>query len=62
MEGFDFLGFRIQRQLKRGSGKLTVYTKPSKTSLARVKAKVKAATRRGYNQSLARSLTRSASV
>jgi RNA-directed DNA polymerase len=52
-EGFDFLGFRIQRQPKRGSGKPTVYTYPSKTSLARVKAKVRAATRQGYNQSLA---------
>ncbi len=28
-EGFDFLGFRIQRQPKRGSGMPTVYTYPS---------------------------------
>ena len=32
-EGFDFLGFRIQRQPKRGSGKLTVTpTRPRKQS------------------------------
>jgi RNA-directed DNA polymerase len=40
-EGFDFLGFRIQRQPKRGSGKLTVYTYPTKTALCSVKAKVR---------------------
>jgi RNA-directed DNA polymerase len=27
-EGFDFLGFRIQRRTKRGTGKKTVYTYP----------------------------------
>jgi RNA-directed DNA polymerase len=37
-EGFDFLGFRIRRAPKRGSGKLTVYTYPSKRALAAVKA------------------------
>ncbi len=61
-EGFDFLGFRIQRQPKRGSGKPTVYTYPSKTSLARVKAKVRTATRQAYNQSLAVLLDRLAPV
>jgi RNA-directed DNA polymerase len=52
-QGFDFLGFRIQRQPKRGSGKPTVYTFPTKTALAAVKAKVRAATRQGLNQPLA---------
>ena len=33
-EGFDFLGFRIQRQPKRGSEKRYVYTYPSKKALA----------------------------
>ena len=48
-EGFDFLGFRIQRQTKRGSNKRYVYTWPSKKALASVKAKVKAITRQGTN-------------
>ncbi len=52
-EGFDFLGFRIQRQPKRGSGKRYVYTFPTKASLAAVKAKVRAQTREATNQSLA---------
>ena len=33
-EGFEFLGFRIQRQRKRGSTKRYVYTWPSKKSSA----------------------------
>jgi RNA-directed DNA polymerase len=52
-EGFDFLGFRIQRQPKRGSGKPTVYTFPTKASLASVKARVRAMTRGATDQSLA---------
>jgi RNA-directed DNA polymerase len=52
-EGFDFLGFRIRRAPKRGSGKLTVYTYPSKPALAGVKAKVRAATKEATNQPLA---------
>jgi RNA-directed DNA polymerase len=52
-EGFDFLGFRIQRQPKRGSGRLCVYTFPSKKALASVKAKVKAATRMSTSHNLA---------
>ena len=38
-EGFDFLGFRIQRQAKRGSNKAFVYTWPSKKALASIMAK-----------------------
>ena len=52
-EGFDFLGFRIQRQHQRGSNKRFVYTWPSKKALASVKAKVRALTRGGTNQPLA---------
>ena len=52
-DGFDFLGFRIQRQPKRGSGKLTVYTWPTKKALCTVKAKVRVATRQGLHQPLA---------
>ena len=32
-EGFDFLGFRIQRRRKRGTTKRAVYTYPSKKHL-----------------------------
>jgi len=52
-EGFDFLGFRIQRQPKRGSGKPTVYTFPTKAALAKVKTKVRTMTREATNQPLA---------
>jgi len=45
-EGFDFLGFRIQRKLKRGSHKRYVYTFASAKSIANVRRKVKALTRR----------------
>jgi RNA-directed DNA polymerase len=51
-EGFDFLGFRIQRQLKRGSSKAFVYTWPSRKSLSSIMAKVKAITKRGTNNPL----------
>ncbi|WP_276981670.1 group II intron reverse transcriptase/maturase [Ferrimicrobium acidiphilum] len=51
-EGFDFLGFRIQRQTKRGSNKAYVYTWPSKKSLSSIKAKVKAITKQGTNNPL----------
>ena len=51
-EGFEFLGFRIQRQRQRGSNKRFVYTWPSKKALASVKAKVRALTRGGTNQPL----------
>jgi RNA-directed DNA polymerase len=52
-EGFDFLGFRIQRHQKRGTAKRYVYTYPSKAALASVKAKVKRATQGATDQSLA---------
>jgi len=37
-EGFDFLGFRIRRHEKRGTGRRYVYTCPSKAVHAAVKA------------------------
>ena len=52
-EGFDFLGFRIQRQRRKGSNKRHVYTWPSKKALASIKAKVRAITRGATNQPLA---------
>jgi RNA-directed DNA polymerase len=52
-EGFDFLGFRIQRRRRAGTNQRYVYTYPSKKALAAVKAKVRALTRAGSNQPLA---------
>lgn len=58
-EGFDFLGFRIQRRRKRGTEKRYVYTYPSKAALARVKGKVRERTRKvPVNQPLATLLLR----
>ena len=51
-EGFDFLGFRIQRQQKRGTAKRYIYTYPSKSALAAVKARVRALSKGTTNQSL----------
>ena len=52
-QGFDFLGMHIQRHQQRGSTKRFVYTYPSRAALAAVKAKVRDATRRSTNQTLA---------
>ena len=52
-EGFDFLGFRVKRHQKRGTDRRFVYTYPSKTALATVKAKVRALTRGATDLSLA---------
>ena len=57
-EGFEFLGFRIQRQRQQGSNRRYVYTWPSKKSLASIRAKVKAITRMGTNQPLSELLRR----
>ena len=57
-EGFEFLGFRIQRQPQPGSGHRYVYTWPSKKSLTSIRAKVKAITRMGTNQPLSELLRR----
>ena len=51
-EGFDFLGFRIQRKRKRGTNRVYVYSWPSKKALASIMAKVKAITRQGTDQPL----------
>ncbi|GIE85498.1 group II intron reverse transcriptase/maturase [Actinoplanes regularis] len=52
-EGFDFLGFRIQRHRKRGTSKHYVYTYPSKKSLNSITAKVRAITWRNKPGDLA---------
>ena len=43
-EGFDFLGFHIQRRRKRGTSEDDVYTYPSKKALASITGKVRAVT------------------
>ena len=58
-EGFDFLGFRIQRRSWRGrAGKRAVYTYPSKQALASVMGKVRSFTRREKHRALADLLRR----
>jgi hypothetical protein len=58
-EGFDFLGYRIQRRSWRGRpGKKAVYTYPSKKAVASVVAKVRALTRRNMHRTLAALLHR----
>jgi RNA-directed DNA polymerase len=53
-DGFDFLGFRIQRKRKRGTDKRVVYTYPSKkAALASIIGKVRALTRRASHPTLA---------
>jgi RNA-directed DNA polymerase len=58
-EGFDFLGFRIQRRSWQGRpGKRAVYTYPSKKTLASVMDKVRSLTRRQKHRTLAELLRR----
>jgi len=52
-DGFDFLGFRIQRKRKRGTDRRVVYTYPAKKALASIVAKVRALTRRSSHPTLA---------
>lgn len=51
-DGFDFLGFRIQRHRKPGTSKSFVYTFPARPSVASVRRKVKTITTQGTNQPL----------
>ena len=58
-EGFDFLGWRIQRRSWRGrGGKRAVYTYPSKRSLLAIMDKVRTLTRRERHRTLADLLRR----
>jgi RNA-directed DNA polymerase len=52
-EGFDFLGWRIQRQIKPGTAKRYVYTWPSKKALTSITAKMRKLTRRNRHRALA---------
>lgn len=51
-EGFDFLGWRIQRRRKRGTSQHYLYTYPSKKALLSVMARVRMLTRRAKNRTL----------
>jgi len=58
-EGFDFLGWRIQRHDRKSrTGKKAIYTYPSKKALASVVDKVRSLTRRAQNRMLADLLRR----
>ncbi len=58
-EGFDFLGWRIQRRTRRSqTGKRAVYTYPSKKTLASIIDKVRTLTRRATHRTLADLLRR----
>lgn len=49
-EGFDFLGFRIQRHTQRGSTRSYVYSYPSRTALQKLRRTLKAATKQMTHQ------------
>ena len=57
-EGFDFLGFRIQRKRRRGTNQRHTYTYPSKKALAAICDKVRVLTRRNKHRTLADLLRR----
>ena len=58
-EGFDFLGWRIQRRARRSrTNKKAVYTYPSKKSLASIMGKVRRLTRRRHHRTLSDLLRR----
>jgi RNA-directed DNA polymerase len=58
-EGFDFLGWRIQRRARRGrGGRRAVYTYPSKKALNALIDKVRTLTRREQHRTLADLLQR----
>ena len=52
-EGFDFLGYRVQRRRRKGTNKMSVYTYPSKKALLSIMAKVRALTKRARHHGLA---------
>jgi RNA-directed DNA polymerase len=51
-EGFDFLGWHVQRKRKRGTNQVYVYTYPSKKAVLAIKAKVRALTERASQPNL----------
>lgn len=61
-EGFDFLGFRIQRHRQKGSDRRHIYTYPSKKSMASIRGKVNAVTDQITSQSADKTFRRLNSV
>ena len=61
-EGFDFLGFHIRRQRKRGTQKWYVYTRPSKKAIQSIKDKVSEKTYRSTRHQDPDELLRSLNV
>jgi RNA-directed DNA polymerase len=57
-EGFDFLGFRIQRRPVRGTNKRAVVTYPSRRALHLIRDKIRRLTRRKRHRTLADLLQR----
>jgi RNA-directed DNA polymerase len=57
-EGFDFLGFHIQRRRKRGTSRQAIYTYPSAKALLAIKRRVRSLTRRELHRTLAHLLRR----
>jgi RNA-directed DNA polymerase len=57
-DGFDFLGFRVQRRRKRGTNKWYVYTFIGQRPIRSVKSKIRALTHRTSQQDLGIVLTR----
>ena len=57
-DGFQFLGFHIQRRPIRGTNKRAVFTYPSRQALVAVCDKIRRITRRGRHRTLADLLTR----
>ena len=52
-EGFDFLGYHIQRRRKKGTSKYHVYTYPSKKALVSIMGKVRTLTNGSRHKTLA---------
>ncbi|MYW91685.1 RNA-directed DNA polymerase [Amycolatopsis rubida] len=57
-DGFDFLGWRIQRHRKKGADRSYVYTYPSAKALASVVGKIRAATHKNAYRQLSTLLIR----
>ncbi|MCA2227801.1 hypothetical protein [Nonomuraea aurantiaca] len=61
-EGFDFLGFHIQRRTKKGTTRKSVYTYPSKKALLSIMEKVRTLITRVQLDAVAAERSRAAAV
>src|SRR3954452_20713417 len=57
-EGFDFLGFHLQRRRKRGTSHQTIYTYPTANASLAIKRRVRSLTRREQHRTRADLLRR----